>query len=51
MAKIKDIDPETVESTMNAISSVIKAIIVVAKCVNNFKQTGDKVELSKGSAV
>lgn len=48
MSKIKDIDPDTVDNTMSAISSVLKAIITVAKCIESFKQ---KDELSKPAVV
>lgn len=44
MSKIKDIDPNTVDSTMAAISSVFKAIITVAKCIESFKQKDELKE-------
>lgn len=41
MDKIKNIDPDKVDSTMSAISSVIKALISVAVCLNSFSKKGD----------
>lgn len=41
MNKIKDIDPNQVDSTMSAISSVLKAIITVAQCISTFKNKNE----------
>lgn len=46
MNNLKDIDPAKVDNTMSAISSVIKAIIAVAQCVDSLKNKPSKVELS-----
>ncbi len=46
--KVKDIDPLKVDSAMSAVSSVIKAIIKVAQCIDSFRS--DK-ELKDASVV
>lgn len=41
MNKIKDIDPTKVDSVMSAVSSVFKAIITVAQCVESFRNKSE----------
>ena len=48
MNKIKDIEPSKVDSTMQAISSVIKAVVTVAKCIDSFR---NKPELKEKAVV
>lgn len=39
MKKLSTIETSEIDSVMSAIGSVFKAIIAVAKCVDNFKES------------
>jgi len=47
---IKDVQEEQIDSIMGAIGAVLKAIVSVAKCVDNVKKDNKKGELN-GNAV
>lgn len=43
MNNIKNIDPNKIDNTMDAIGSVLKAIVDVVKCIDSFRNKNEPI--------